>query len=435
MREKIESGQLNAVRELLTNEDIKQICEECGYYFRNRLLTPFVTIFHMIGAAICREGSFRSAWHMTGQSEMSDALAKARKRLPLSVWEHLDTWIVNHISGEHDSKHLWHGHRLIGNDGSCVSMSDVPELTERFGKHGTKYGPSRFPIANMVFVFNLNTLVTIGHEMDHCRISELELFDRFMPYLKRGDVVVNDRRYAGAKRYCAYMKAGIYFVNRAHQALQIERLEVVERFDPDDFIVKLPIPTKDRKEDPTLPEYIDVRIIKATIRNRENKKETIRIATSLLDPKMYPAAEIKDLFKKRWRVETLIEEIKLWLSADVLRSKTVAGIFKEMHARIVAANLIHWLILKAAKKHCKEPDRISVSAALRLTAAYSLKMSTAPAWQLPSLYDELLEHVADSLVPFRPGRVEPRMKKREQKKYNKLKIPRWEWRLLHAMAA
>ena len=435
MREKIESGQLNAVRELLTNEDIQQICDECGYYFRSRLLTPFVTIFHMIGAAVCREGSFQSAWHMSGQSGMSDALAKARKRLPLSVWERLDRWMVDKIAQEHDSKHLWHGHRLIGNDGSCVSMPDVPELSERFGKHGTRHGPSRFPTAHMVFVFNLNTLVTIGHEMGHWKTSEVELFRWFIPRLKPGDVIVNDRLYAGARQYYEYMRSYFHFVNRAHGALKIERLEVVKRFSPDDFIVKLPIPKKDRKEDPLLPECILVRIIKVAIRNRENKKEMLWLVTSLLNPKKYPAHEIKDVFKKRWRAETLIEEIKLWLSADVLRSKTVEGIFKEMHARVVATHLIHWLILRAAKKHCEKPDRISVSATLRLTAAYSLKMSTAPAWQLPLLYDELLEHVADSLVPYRPGRIEPRMKRREAKKYNKLKIPRWLWRLNHAMAA
>ena len=435
MREKIESGQLNAVRELLTHETIKQICNECGHYFRSRLLTPLVIIFHMIGAAISREGSFQSAWHMSGQSGMSDSLTKARKRLPLSVWGHLHQWTVNQISEEHDSEHLWHGHRLIGNDGSCVSMPDELELAERFGKSGTKYGPSLFPIANMVFVFNLNTLVTIGHAMDHCRISELELFDRLTPLLKPGDIIVNDRRYAGAARYYRYIKAGLHFVNRAHQALQIERLEVVERFNHDDFIVKLPIPKKDRKEDPLLPEYVLVRIIKAAIRNRENKKEMLWIATSLLDAKEYPANEVKGLFKKRWRVETLIEEIKIWLSADVLRSKSVEGIFKEMHARVVATNLIHWLILKAAKQHGKKPDRISVSATLRLTAAYSLKMSTAPAWQLPLLYEELLGHIAYSLVPYRPDRAEPRMIKRKQHKYDRLKIPRWEWKLIHAMAA
>ena len=435
MREKIESAQLNALRELLTNKDIKQICDESGYYFRNRLLTPVVTVFHMIGAAVSRDGSFRSAWHASGQSGRSYVLSKARKRLPLSVWKDLDRHIINQIAEEHDAKHLWHGHRLVSPDGSGISMSDVPELTARFGKRGTQHRLSRFPVANMVFIFNLNTLVTIGHEMGHYKVSELELFDRFIPQLKSGDIIVSDRKYAGARRYHRCMKANLHFVNRAHQKLKIERLEVAERFDLCDFIVKLPIPKKERDKDPALPEYIKVRVIKTTIQNRENKKETLWLLTSLLNPKKYPASEIRALYKKRWRAETLIEEIKIWLSADILRSKSVEGIFKEMHARIVATNLIHWLILKAAKKHNKKPDRISVSATLRLTSAYSLKMSVAPAWQLPSLYNELLERMTHCLVPYRPDRIEPRLKKREEKKYSTLKIPRWEWRLIHARAA
>ena len=65
-REQLESGQMNAVREMLPNGVIEQICEDCQYYFRTRLLTPLVTVFHMISAGISREGSFRSAWQLNG---------------------------------------------------------------------------------------------------------------------------------------------------------------------------------------------------------------------------------------------------------------------------------------------------------------------------------------------------------------------------------
>lgn len=105
-----------------------------------------------------------------------------------------------------------------------------------------------------------------------------------------------------------------------------------------------------------------------------------------------------------------------------------------MLARMVASNLIHWLILEAAKKHRKDPKRMSPAATLRLTTAYSLKMSTSPAWRLGSLYEELLEKIACSLVPYRPDRIEPRMIKRETKHYPKLKISRSAWKNL-VMAA
>ena len=132
VRKEIESGQLNALRELLPNGVIKQICEECGYYFRTRLLTPLVTVFHMIGAGISRDGSFQSAWQMNGQTGKSGVLSEARKRLPLGVWSRLHQWIVQEVKKESGFKQLWRGHRMIGIDGTCVSMSDEPELIEVF---------------------------------------------------------------------------------------------------------------------------------------------------------------------------------------------------------------------------------------------------------------------------------------------------------------
>ena len=158
------------------------------------------------------------------------------------------------------------------------------------------------------------------------------------------------------------------------------------------------------------------------------------MVTSLLNPQDYPAREIKDLYKKRWKVETLIEEIKIWLGSDILRSKTAEGIHKELYARIVAGNLIHWLILKAAKKHHQDSERISTTAATRLIHCYSLKMSEAPEKRLPDLYEELLDKIARSIVPYRPNRIEPRMKRRDLKHYSILHTSRSQWRKDNGLA-
>lgn len=434
VRGRLESTQLNGVRELLPDKIIKQICKECEYYFRTRLLTPFVTIFHMIGAAISREGSFQSAWHNTGETEKSDSLSKARKRLPLLVWQRLAQWIVGQIGDEFRKKGQWRGHRVIGLDGSCVSMADEKELVSIFGRSNSKHGKSRFPIARVVFTFMLNTMVVVGHKIGSYKTSENSLFSELISQLLPGDLIIGDRRYAGAKLYVDYMRAGIEFITRANQRLKVELLKVIEVVGKNDFIVELPIPPLYWRKDSTLPRSIRVRMIKTEVRIRE-KKEILWLVTSLLDAKKYPAQEIKLLYKRRWKVEGLIEELKIWLSADVLRSKTENGIYKEMYARVIAFNLIHWLILKSAKKYQKDPERISVSATLRLTAAYSLKMSVAPFWRLPSLYEELFEKIAHSKVPYRPDRLEPRLKKRDHKHYSILKISRAEWRAINGINA
>jgi hypothetical protein len=434
IRRRLESTQLNAVRELLTDKVIMQICNECEYYFRERIFTPLVMIFHMIGAAISREGSFQSSWRNIGETGKSDILSKARKRLPIIVWEKLYRWITERIDDECKEDYLWRGHRVIGVDGTCVSMSDETGLENAFGKRGSRLGKSRFPIARIVFGFDLFKIVAIDYKAGSYKTGENSLFSEQMSQFVDGDVIVEDRRFAGAKLYVDYARAGLHYIIRAHQRLKAGRLRVIRWLGRDDFIVLMPVQNAYQHKDPALPDNIEVRIIKMTAIMR-GRKELFWITTSLLDAEKYPADEIKALYMRRWIVEGLVEEIKIWLGGDILRSKTVEGIHKELYARIIAYNLIRWLILRAARQHGEISERISFAATIRLIAAFSLKMSVAPLWMLPLLYKDLLERIADSIAPYRPGRIEPRMKKRDQKHYSILKISRAEWRALNGIAA
>jgi len=430
LREKLESTQLKAFHKLLPKRRIKKICQEEGYYFRNRLLTPVVITFHMLNAAMSREKSFQSAWHNIGEIGRSDSLAKARQRLPVKTWKRLHEWTIKQIGQELSQEIQWRGHRVIGVDGACISMSDEKDLTRVFGKSYSKHGLSRFPIARLVFTFLLNPLIALGHEMDSCQTSENALFSKLLKGLRTGDLIIADRRYAGAKRYVDYKRAGVEFITRAHQRLKIASLKITQVLGRNDFIMELPISPGYRRKDPTLPQNILVRVIKIKAKVR-GRKTAIWLVSSLLDAKQYPAEEVKLWYKKRWKMEGLIEEIKITLGADILRSKKESGIYKELYARVMAFNLTHWLILKASQKHQKTPERISVTATIRLTTVYSLKMSTASVRQIPKLYEELLEKIAASTVSYRPGRIEPRMQKRVQKHYSILKISRAEWRVIN----
>lgn len=434
LREELISGQLNAVRELLPNEAIEKICQEAGYYFRARLLCPLVTIFHMIGAAISRDGSFQSSWHLSAQTGSSGSLAKARKRLPSSIWQRLHQWLCEQIAQKHDSQYLWCGHRLIGLDGTCYSLSDEAELAEYFGRANGKHGMSRFPLARNVIAFNLNTLIVVDHQMGPYLTSERALANQILPRLRPSDVVIDDRGFMGVPHYLLCLEQGLHFINRLPSYVKIDCLEVIRNFNSKDRLVKMPVSKHYRKKNPQEREYLLLRLVQVTGHIR-GQRESFWIATSLLCPQTYPASEIRQLYKKRWRVEELLRELKVWLSADILRSKSVEQIHKELLARIIASNLIHGLILEASKKHRKDPKRLSPVAALRLTAAYSLKMSTSPAWRLPYLYQQLLEKIARSWVPFRPNRIEPRMIRRETKYYDTLKISRPKWRALYLEAA
>lgn len=433
-RKEIEETQLVAFRELLPNHIIDSICRGYGYSFRKRLLTPVATIFHMIGAAISRESSFQSAWHNAGHVLKSDILSKARARVPLGVWKSIANWVCTHIATEFSNDETWKGHRLIGVDVTCVSMSDTLSLVARFGRSGSKHGESRFPLSRIVFAFSLNTLTVVSYAMDKYTCGENALFAEAVKDLQEKDIIIGDRRFAGANLYVDYKRTGLEFITRAHQRLQVEKLHIVKKLGNDDYLVQLPIQRSYRNADKTLPESTCQRVVKAKVTIR-GRKTFFWLVTSLHDASKYTAGEIRQLYKKRWKVETLIEEIKDWLGANVLRSKTAEGVLKEMQARIMAHNMTHWLILKASKKHKHNHERLSFSATLRLIAAYSLKMSEAPFLRLRDLYEKMLKMISQTIVIYRPDRIEPRLIKRDKKRYPALKTSRTEWRLINAMVA
>ena len=77
-------------------------------------------------------------------------------------------------------------------------------------------------------------------------------------------------------------------------------------------------------------------------------------------PGRHPVAR---LVAGRWRIETIFRELKVACGADVLRSKTPAGVRKELAARVMAVNLVRSVMIRAAVKHGKEPTRPPFAAA------------------------------------------------------------------------
>ncbi len=155
-------------------------------------------------------------------------------------------------------------------------------------------------------------------------------------------------------------------------------------------------------------------------------------ATSLIDAEKYPASEIVSLYATRWRIETLFRELKVTLSADVLRSKTPDGVRRELASRFCALNVVRTIMTEAARQGRVDPVRISFSHAVRAVLVFAPTMATAPLWSLGAIYDAMLAEIASHIVPQRPGRNEPRAVRRERIHYPSLRTTRALWRLTNA---
>ena len=96
------------------------------------------------------------------------------------------------------------------------------------------------------------------------------------------------------------------------------------------------------------------------------------------------------------------------MKMDVLRCLTVHGVQKELTMFLLAYNLVRMIVLEAAQRQGVPPERISFIDALRWLA------TAQPGDALPNLV----------IISQRPGRVEPRVRKRRPKDFPVMKKPR-----------
>jgi hypothetical protein len=138
----------------------------------------------------------------------------------------------------------------------------------------------------------------------------------------------------------------------------------------------------------------------------------VTIATTLLDPLLYPKEKITQLYGVRWRVETHFAQLKTTLKMRKLKSQTAQGVLKELIIYALVYNLVHMVMLRAAQRQKVMPDRISFTDALRWLIA------AEPGETLPSLV----------INPHRPDRHEPRVTKDREDTYPKMTRPRAQLR-------
>jgi IS4 transposase len=64
--------------------------------------------------------------------------------------------------------------------------------------------------------------------------------------------------------------------------------------------------------------------------HRDARREALEVTlvTALLDNDAYPAAELSELYGRRWEVETNLRYLKRTLGMDILHTKTGDGIQK-----------------------------------------------------------------------------------------------------------
>lgn len=371
-----------------------------------------------------------------GEPSMSpdtSAYCQARAKIPLDVLDKISAHLVDRMQARIPASELWHGRNVRLVDGTGISMPDTPANQARWPQSKSQKPGCGFPAINLAGVFCLLTGALIKAAYGDRHTHETRLFKDLWDALKEGDLLVADRGFCSFGAIAALLARGVDCLMRLpekkiRKAIS-SQLPKAANFD---VCVSWKRParrprTMTREEFALLPESIPVRVIRYAIARRGFRTRSVTLVTTLIDAAI-PAPDFAELYFRRWGIELHFREIKILLNMDILRCLTPHMIERELRMHFIAYNLIRCVMQKAALTHDVDLKRVSFKGSLDTVRQFVNAASGAEdkPRTLSALVDEMLLAIARDLNPHRPGRSEPRVRKRRPKNYPLLTKPRRE---------
>ena len=428
------------VATLLDKEAINAVCREENYSWKERLFNPANTVHLFILQILNHNTPLNDLPHKSGETFTGSAFCKARKRLPLGVFQRLlrrmaDTLLPRSGGAHLDEEGRWFGHRTFIMDGSSFSMPDTDELQKHFGQPSGQRPGCGFPVAHLMVLFHAGTGLLREILASPLRTHDMSQVPQLHPALQPGDIGMGDRGFCSYAHLALLRLKGVFGVFRLHQKIKVEfptpedpasegttackgRLpRWLHRLGAMDQLVEWIKPKRapnwmTAAEYAKLPGRLVVRQLRYPVGRPGFRTQEVTLVTTLLDAELYPLLALAELYRQRWQAEQHLKELKTTLRMETLRCKTVDGVLKEMYVFALAYNLARVVLCAAARRQSLPIVRLSFIDAVRWLR--SAKQGSA-----------LCKLVVN---PDRPNRVEPRVVKRRPKNYYRMTRPRAELR-------
>ena len=425
----------SAVSEAIPARVIERACQAIGHRYRKRDLDPVVTLHLFLQQILNGNASIAHLRRLSKHEFNLSGYCQARSRLPLTLFRRLQWLVAETVESDGDCPQArWRGHRVFLLDGSSFSMPDTDELRHYFGQPTGQVEGCGFPVAHLMALFDAKRGYLLEATAQPLFTHDLSQVAGMHARLSPGDVLVGDRAFGTYAHLALCHEQGIHGLFRAHQHTIIDfrpgrphnepgRKRVsgrpqsrwLKRLGRRDQLVEYHKPREcpswlTPQQYAALPEWLTVRELRYKVKVPGCRTREVTLVTTLLDPVQYPAEELASLFGLRWQAETNLRHLKETMKMDVLRCETVEGVQKELALFAVVYNLVRRVMEEAACRQGVEPNRISFADAWRWL------QNARPGEALPKLV----------VNPGRPGRVQPRMRKRRPKKYKLMRRPRQE---------
>jgi hypothetical protein len=270
------------------------------------------------------------------------AYCQARQKLKPELFVHLNDSVVEDftvLSQADGSWRTWHGHRLLGGDGTKLNLPDTQAMRAAYSVVGNQHGAAGETVQGLaVVVYDLLNDLGVAAHLGKLAHEPDVLAQQLGAASHAGDVFVLDRNFPDY----AFIAWGVQHERGLIIRCPRASFGVVNDFwtsDQTDQIVTLHCSTrKTTRADVKAqgwPEVVTVRLLKFTL----TTGETEVLLTTLCDQQRYPRAEFYEVYGWRWHQETYYDRLKNIFDLERFSGLTPLAIAQDFYGVLFLATL------------------------------------------------------------------------------------------------
>jgi len=364
---------------------------------RKNLQSELDAFFHALGSGV--------------KQLTSSAFVQSRKKLKPDLFYELNQLIVREYYTDNDGNvALYKGLRVLSIDGSTISLPVTEELLADYGTFNNQKKTDDVVIGRVSVLYDVLNDIVLDGMLRPFSEGEVTLAKEHFKYLHRGDLIIMDRAYPSFDIAWHLQQQEVNFLFRCKVSFSNEVKAFYKSGNKDQIVA---IKAKQKKSFKDLPYDQHATLQVRLLRIELDSGETEILMTSLLDRRKFSHKEFKQLYFKRWRVETFYDRFKNIIGVECFSGIIHQFIQQEFNCSLYMSNM-QTILTEDAENEALEKykDRhyqykVNRSLALgfirdRLIRMYSHKQETE------KLMEELKQLFIINVIPVRPGRKNKR---------------------------
>lgn len=343
------------------------------------------------------------------------AFCQQRVKLKHEAFIDLNDVLVNEFYIDNDIN-MWNGFRLLSIDSSTLELPSSREIIDEFGVNTED---NMIPMARISTFFDLANDIIIDGQIAPYKTDEYPLAVRHLQKARKKDLLILDRGYGAIWLFYYLLSLEAEFLVR----LQHNFIPEIDKFWKEKELSKVMKISRCSKESEAQLRKLGMafkpfklRLVKVFLGNGEVEL----LATSLIDEEAYPLNIFKELYFRRWSIETNYDHLKNNIEIANFTGYSPQTIMQDFFANLFISNIQSIIIrdaqieLEAKKKNTEYRYKINKNLSLGFMKDRIINILMRDS---PKDIEELKKLFLIEPVPIRNGRNNTRKKSKWKRKY------------------